>query len=558
MSAPLVMALLCLQQGPPALRELASVRVELPLVEQLVEDVDGDGRGELLLVARDGRVQLLASAAGEHRLALAGELRLPEPLRCVFDLARLDAGSPGRQLVFASPEGLFAWSLAGAGGFEDEPRRLARRAKFDFRTNAPRRARIAQDVNEDGHVDVVLPVVDACELWLNSGPSEDAPEAGPRLRRTARVPVEMGRWAMYRWEELSNVKVSSFTIPDLATRDVNGDGRPDLLVDDGPRRSFHLQSADGVFPTEPSVSLDLSIFRDTTEAVSVAPGRTLALAEEGTFESRDINADGIPDYVISHRRKVWVFLGGPAGPQFTEPVTILKTAEDVTALALARLGDDPLPDLVLFKVQVPTVATLVRGLFGEWDVEVGAVGYDNDGGKGFGSTPGHRARMVVRLPSIVGILKNPGDLLQRFEELRNRFRIAVQGDLDGDGSPDLALVSGESNRLDLWLSPAGGGREALDSDAALREVFFESQDEVWSVDRILMWLGGLADRQVAVRTGGREPSSRFELRDDPALRLATLHASDLDGDGRDELVLGYRPADGVGPAVIDVVGLGKD
>ena len=68
----------------------------------------------------------------------------------------------------------------------------------------------------------------------------------------------------------------------------------------------------------------------------------------------------------------------------------------------ARLDDDALPDLVIFKVQVPTVATLLRGLFGEWDVDIGAVGYKNQGGKGFESTPSFRSELVVRLPAIVG------------------------------------------------------------------------------------------------------------------------------------------------------------
>jgi hypothetical protein len=367
--------------------------------------------------------------------------------------------------------------------------------------------------------------------------------------------VEIDRWVQSGDRYLSAVLVSSFSVPNLSTRDVDGDGRPDLLVEDGPRRSFYLQQADGSFPAQPSVVLDLSIFRDTGAAGGVRPGQTLSVVGEATYESRDLDGDGIPDYLIAHGRKVWVFLGSRAGPQFTEPLTILKTAEDVTALTPVRLDDDDLPDLAIFKVQVPTVATLLRGLLGEWDVEIDAVGYRNLGGEGFETSPTWRGRVVVRLPSIVRLLKDPGEFLQRFEDVRGRFRTVVGGDLDGDGVGDLGLISADETRLDIWLGPEGGGATRVDADRALREVLFETSDRVWDLDRILLWLGNLADRQVALQTGGRSPSVTVELRGEPRLRLATLETADLDGDGRAEVLVGYRPPDGVGASVVDVLAL---
>ncbi len=574
MSAPsLLFAAALLQEAPPRALEpqertlrlavLETLEVELPLSDQRVDDVDGGGRDALLLVARDGRLRLHGQAAVDGRSLLAplGELRLEDPAHALLDLARLDADGRAAQLVAATPKGVLAWSIGPDGGFAAEPHELAPRARFTFRTGTPRLAQIAQDVNQDGRADLVLPVLDACELWLNQGApaggeGAGAAEAGPwpELRRTARVPVEVDRWTREEAEELSDVLVGSFSIPDLRTRDVNGDARPDLLVEDGSRRSFFLQAENGTFPSAATVEVDLSIFRDTTAAGGIAPGRTLALDGEATFESRDLDGDAVPDYVIAHRRKVWVFLGTQAGPQFTQPLSILKTAEDTTALTLALLDGDALPDLVLFKVQVPTIATLLRGLFGQWDVEIGAFGYKNQGGAGFEPSPSFRSELVVRLPSIVGILKNPGELLERFEDLRSRFRTVVRGDLDGDGRPDLALVDAEGRRLEAWLSPSGDDG-MVDADRALREVFFEATDKVWDIDRILLWLGGLAERQVALRTGGRPPSAAIALRSEERLRLSAVEAADLDGDGRDELLVGYRPPDGVGNSLFDVLRL---
>jgi hypothetical protein len=556
MSLALLLLALAAVQSPErgAERRLAvveSLEVELPLAAQRLADLDGDGKVELLLVARDGRIERRA-ATGEHLLGLLGELRLEDPSRVLLDAGSFVAERSGQQLLLATPRGLWLWSLAEGGGFEAAPRELAGRARLPFRTGEPRLAGLAQDVNRDGRMDVVLPVLDACELWLNEG----ADEGGlARLRRTARVAVDVDTSAQTEGRYLSSVLVSSFSVPNLSTRDVDGDGRPDLLVEDGTKRSFFLQGENGSFPAQPDVELDLSIFRDTGASGGVRPGQTLAVVGDATYESRDLDGDGIPDYLIAHGRKVWVFLGTRQGPQFTEPLTILKTAEDVTALTPARLDDDALPDLVIFKVQVPTVATLLRGLFGEWDVDIGAVGYRNQGGKGFESTPSFRSELVVRLPAIVKLLKDPGQFLERFQELRGRFRTVVRGDFDGDRSEDLGLISADGLRLDVWLEPPGVRGADLDADRALREVLFESHEEVWDIDRILMWVGNLADRQVALRTGGRPAAASLDLSMDARLRLAAIEVADLDGDGRTELIVIERPADGTGTSIVDVVRL---
>jgi len=514
-------------------------------------DLDGDGTSELLVVHEDGRIERRRARAGAW-LAPAGEGRLPDPAHALIDLASLDGGA-AQGLVVATPAGTFHW-VVGEDRFAAEPARLSARARMPYRTGVPRWGPIVQDVNRDGRPDIVLPVIGACELWLQERDADGA----LTLRRSARVAVDVERGVESDAEKLSDVLASSLSVPNLATRDVNGDGRPDLLVEDGPRRGFYLQDDAGGFPTRADVTLDLSIFRDAGFEGGISPGRTLSMEGQATYRSRDLDGDGIPDHVVAHGRKVWVFLAGPQGPQFTEPLSILKTADDITAVTLARLDDDPLPDLLLLKVAVPTVATLLRGLFGEWDISVGAVAYRNQGGKGFETTPNQRAEVVVRLPSIVRILKNPAEILTRFEELSSRFRIVVRGDLDGDGTEDLGLVSGDGARLEVWLGSGSGGGAALDADRALREVFFEGSDAVWDLDRILLWIGGVADRQVALETGGRAASFALPLRDPEGWRLETLEAGDLDGDGRDELVAGYSPADGSAGASYDVLRLEQE
>lgn len=551
-AAATLLGALALAPSADGIARVDELALERRVVLVRLADLDGDGALELLVFDALGRVTRHAARDGRW-LASAGEAQLEDPSHALVDFAALEPGDAAQGVVVATPRGTFLWQASGEG-FAAEPRRLSSRARMPYRTGTPLWGPIVQDVNRDGRLDLVLPVHGACELWLHERDAQGALE----LRRSARVSVVVERSAQSDGRRLSDVLESSISVPNLATRDVNGDGRPDLLVEDGPRRSFFLQDAAGGFPARPDVLLDLSIFRDTGFDGGFQPGRTLSLEGQATYRSRDLDGDGIPDHVVAHGRKVWVFLASAKGPQFTEPLSILKTAQDITAVTLARLDDDALPDLLLLKVQVPTIATLLRGLFGEWDVAIGAVGYRNLAGRGFEPSPSSRAELVVRLPSIVGILRNPAELLKRFEELSDRFRVVVHGDFDGDGAQDLGLVSSDGSRLEVWIGSRGAGGAALDADRALREVFFETSDDVWDLDRILLWLGGVADRQVALETGGRPAGFSFALRPAAEARLESLLAGDLDGDGRDELVAGYAPADAVDGARFDVLRLGEE
>jgi hypothetical protein len=362
----------------------------------------------------------------------------------------------------------------------------------------------------------------------------------PAFSKVASIKVRIAAGQSTEAALLSDDLESSIAIPGLSMSDVNGDGRPDLLVVDAEKRAFHLVREDGVIPALPDVSVDLGIFRDTTPRAELVPGRTLAGSDTAVYVSRDLDSDGIPDYVIAHRRKVWVFHGTKAGPQFTEPKTILKAADDVTALLVIDLDDDTKPDLLLIKVQVPSIATILRGLVAEWSVDVDAIGYRNAGQRAFETTPRWRNTLSFQVPSILSILKDPVKIVQRFEGAGKKFRQPCEGDFDGDGVADLALVSEDGLRLEVWRGEANLEKAALEpSEAVLRRILFEDKDSTWDLDRLLEWISSFGDRKIAILTGGREPSARFALREKGAWHLDALAAADVDGDGHAEIVLRY-------------------
>ncbi len=506
-----------------------------------------EGRPEvLILFGHDGQIEswrpFAEAREGDKRFLVV----LPQPKRTLVDTASYG----GRDFVVAaSPTGVTAYPLDENRRVTAEAQSWIPRAKFQLRVLTPQLSSIVQDVNRDGAPDIVLPGPSACELWLASF---DAAEGAPKFRKTATLAVDVTRWGSREGEFLSDSLESSFAIPGLDTRDVNGDGRPDLLVEQDQRRAFHLQREDGSFPVAPDVQVDLSIFRDTTEAAGLKLGAVLSATDRASWSSRDLDRDGIPDYVIGHRRKVWVFRGGKQGPQFKDPAAILKTAEDITVLSVLELDDDEHPDLLLVKLQVPTLATLLRGLFGEWDVRIGALGYRNKGDATFETAPKWSNELTMRLPGIVGLVKNPEKILERFTELEKRFRVSARGDVNGDGELDVLVASEDRKRLEVWYGAPGAGRDTR-GERKVREILFDDKNTAWDVDRVVAALGSLAQRQVALLTGERKPDWSVELRDPAKFELGALECADFDADARAEVLVGYRRIQGGRAVLFDVL-----
>jgi hypothetical protein len=493
----------------------------------------GRGGAELVVLARDGRVRSFLPLSEEPARA-RGELVLATPERA---LVAVSAWGGQSYLVAETPQGTRAYPLDAEGVVGATGATWIPRARCTLRVGAPTFSRIVQDVNKDGVDDVVVPTLGGVELWqatLEGG------KTVPSFRKAATVAVEIARGGTHEFETLSDGLENSLRIPALDTVDVNGDSRPDLAVVQDQRRAWHLQREDASFPAEADVSVDLAIFRDTTPEAETTFGATVSAGGSGaSFQSRDLDGDSVPDYVVAHRRKVWVFLGGAAGPQFTEPSAILKTAEDVTVLLVYPLDEDELPDLLLVKVQVPTLAALLRGLFGEWDVPIRALGYRNVGAGKFETSPSLSSELALRLPGIVGIMKNPEKFTQRFEELDKRFRAGARGDVDGDGNEDTMLVTADEKALELWL---GRPEEAGEKRKVrwLRSLLFDGAEPVWDLERAFAALAGMAERQVALATGERPPDRTLPLRDPAQVRVLGIQCADFDGDGASEVLIAWR------------------
>jgi hypothetical protein len=526
---------------------LGSVGPVDDVVAALPVDTDGDGRAELVLVTRDGR--LVRHGLIDGGLRRRSVLQLRDPAHTLFAAADVHA-RPGVEFVVADPSGTGWLEWPDGDQVRDaEAQPLVRRARFTLRTDAPQLSPFVQDLDRDGRLDLLLPTLRGVMPYLQEAAGDDG---APRFRGLGAltVPVQVSvEHDRRRNEELSG----SLVIPQLETEDLNGDGRPDLLTRDGQRHLFHLQTGDGTFAAP--LVLDLAQFADSTPKAAVELGSTLVLGDQKLLQRGDVDGDGMPDFVIAHRRKVWTFLAGKDGPQFTKART-QAVADDVTAMLLVDVDDDARADLLTFQVQLPGVGALLLGLVQSIDIDIKAVGYKSEDGA-FANLPAWRRTVTLRIPPVLTLIGQQEELVQRFLDIVGKTRLGVRGAFTGTDANDLALVRADGGTIELF--PADTAPPKLDSAEGrrtLRRLLFEDPETVFDLDRVFALVSGFVDKLSDNLVGDRAPRHTITLRDPERWRLVDLLAAPFDGEPGDEVVAVYVAADGdeTAPRSYDVLG----
>ena len=524
-------------QGP-----LATLQPEGAVVATLVADTDGDGRVELLLVGGDG-VVLRHGLDAKGALVRRGGATLRDPTHTLLAVADIHP-EPGVELVVCDTSGTswVRWPaedvVAPADG---QP--LVRRARNQIRVDRPRVSSFVQDLNSDGRMDVLLPTLQGVQPYLQEAPAADGTV---QFRSMALLPVRAQARVGERGAGSDPELQGEVVVPQVQTSDLNGDGRPDLLTRERSRRAFHLQAEDGTF-REP-VEVDIDQFEDSTPKATVAPGETVVLGDRQLLQRGDIDGDGIPDFVVAHRRKVWTFLSSKEGPQFQKART-QAVADDVSAMLVLDLDDDAKADLLAFQVQLPGVASLILGLVQSIDIDIRAVGYRSENGA-FAGTPAWRRTVTLRIPPILSLLGKQQELVQKFTDIVSKARLGVRGGFLGTGRKDLALLGTDGKSLELYATEGNG--PTLDSSSGrklLRRLLFEDPNPLFDLDRIFSLVSGILDDQAGGLVGDRKPVATVPLRDAKEWRVADLLVGSFDGAPRDGLMVVYELADpGMRPA----------
>jgi hypothetical protein len=472
---------LAAQQPQPA-----TLAPDEPVAGALAADTDGDGRAELLVATADGRLlRFVADAAGWSR---RGALRLADPAHTLWTTADV-LPRAGEEVLVADGAGIgcVVWPEGDTeAAAVVEP--LVRRARNRLRVDRPAVAPFADDLNRDGRIDLLLPTLGGVIPYLQE------PQDGngvPSFRAMPMLPVAVQVEVRDREAGSDPERTAELRIAQIATFDLNADGRPDLLTRESTRHGFHLQGEDGTFRAP--IEVDIKEFEDSTPKAAIAPGETVVLGDRQMLQRGDVDGDGAADFVIAHRRKIWTFLGGKDGPQFTK-AKVQAVAEDVSAFLVVDLDGDDRADLLTFQVQLPGVAALLLGLIQSIDIDIRAVGYRSEGGA-FAGAPQWRRTLTLRIPPLLSLLGKPEELLAKFN---------------------------------------AGGRELM------RRLLFEDPNTLFDLDRILGIVSGLLEERAGELVGDQKPSATMPLREAGEWRVVDLLTGDFLEVGRESLVVVYE------------------
>ncbi|MCB9896803.1 MAG: VCBS repeat-containing protein [Planctomycetes bacterium] len=426
-------------------------------------DLDGDGDQDLVSISAESLAVWRLGADRTYPETPDAKL-VWDDADVAFDLGDLDRDGATEVLVVSGGRTLRRYVL-GADGF-GEPTTL----RDDLGAALPRgvhRVPFVQDVDGSPPEDLVIPGPGLFHIFRSQPDGLSAPID---VAFESRVETSVGNP-----DSLDSRFRQDVTIPWFHMRDVDGDGRLDLLSETSDRVLFHI--ADPELPTRPTWRLDLQRFRDEVELEQIDFfDLTRNMSALVTWRLADL--DGVPpnDLVIQQGSTLLIWMGGSRGGIDRNPDDVLPSSGNLLLYAFFDTVGDPLPELHILRLEDITLGELVRMAVMDSETTLEVYSYRNRGGH-FDRKAMSVVQVNLELPSLI-------DIDDHDSAVRVGVRARLKSDngakphhacLDPDGLLDDAVVY-EDGRLRFWRDALP--RDGLGTDRGdMRDALLTAVDE---------------------------------------------------------------------------------
>lgn len=392
------------------------------------------------------------------------------------------------------------------------------------------RLHFSRDINADGLDDLIIPGAGTLQLYIRNTDASYQPPLAVQSDMQIRT-------NLFVRQNIERDVGQALRIPLVALRDVNSDGRPDLISETEERFDVFLASGSGdYFPQTPSYFVDRLEIRerlgnfDFDQLDFANLTGMLSLTHEELLQ--DVDGDGIDDFVLREGGKVSLFPGTASGMDFSQPRQVLRSSGNVLTTFLHDENEDGRPDLWLWRVESISVGDLFLWLAIAGSINVEAFVYPNEG-ESFARRPSRQLTVALKFPSAVRMLSSAIDIREQARALEEATilptAIAQIGGVES--TRDLLVLLEDQVQVFMGSMDAPA---AEPDDQFLASLDYSRNRNEYEIDiRRFIDEFEIEQNSELRRVEGRTPEHRLAL--PVAMRNGELQVASLNGDVHDDV-----------------------